>query len=275
MLTVKFGAETYQVPVMPGDMLSDMIVRAGIMPDLRCGGMGICGRCRVELLSGEFREDGTVLMPSPGTPLSAAACHTEVCGEDAEILVPPESTVAADGQIAVDYTPPVGWNTSPGAAGQGIGVAIDIGTTTVAVIWFDLEQNRPLASVSAYNRQAVCGDNVASRISYSVSAPDGLQQLRRLMVTETINPLLHRLAAITGRKTADVTQVFVAGNTVMEHIFLGVSPQSIGVLPFVPQLREFPVTTAAETGLAVNPTATVRLIPAVSPAISAAILPPG
>jgi len=314
MLTISFGNESYEMENESATLLADLIVRAGIMPDLRCGGMGICGRCQVELQFGEFLVDGIKITVVQGQPQVASACRTEVCSGPAAIVVPLEATIHADGQIAIDYeqlpqpqrsgcnleiiaqSVASTYNWSLPAArelGQSLdgdnvsiwaaipagktrrvaavknqpfiplGVAIDIGTTTVAAVLVDWENNAPLASVSAYNRQAVCGDNVASRISYSV-APGGLEKLRRLIVVETINPLLRRLLAETNRKSEDIVKVSVTGNTVMEHLFLGISPRSIGTLPFLPPLREFPELTAAELGLAVNPAALVSLVPAIA-----------
>lgn len=330
MLKIKYGDDTYMVEPSPGIMLAELVGRAGIMLDLRCAGFGVCGRCQVRLTAGDFLVSGEPVTATATNPVDAPACHTEILGTEAEIIVPPESVVHADGQIAVDYTGFVhperractlgqlkrpadftvtarsltaldgyardywplpalrelgenftdttdnqAWVARLEDPGHGwisavrpecftpLAVAIDIGTTTVAVVLLDLDSNEPLCSVSAYNRQAVCGDNVASRISYS-NATGGLERLRRLIVEETINPLLGRLLHETGRTKTDIVKVSVAGNTVMSHLFLGISPRSIGVIPFLPVSRSFAPLSAADCGLAVNPAARVEVLPAIA-----------
>jgi len=266
MLKIKFSDNVYAVEAVPGVMLSELIARTGLMLDLRCAGFGVCGRCRVDLLRGVFTVEGkTVKVGSE--PVSAPACHTLIMGEYAEIAVPASSVVHSDGQITVDYEHIL--NKSPRAIPQSpwyppLGIAIDIGTTTVAIVLIDLAQGEPLASVSSYNRQAICGDNVASRISYSMSGVDSLQRLRHLIVQETINPLLRRLLADAERSADEIGRVSVAGNTVMTHLFIGASPESIGVMPFEPLYRRFPEMTAQEAGLEINPAAIVYILPAVS-----------
>lgn len=261
MLKINFSDNVYQVEITPDTMLSELAARVGIMLDLRCAGFGVCGRCRVELLSGTFIMDGKKTLVD--APVSAPACRTQALGGKAEIFVPAISVVHTDGQIAVDYEhirKPLRSN----VAKKGLAVAIDVGTTTVAMVLMDLERDEPLASVSAYNRQSACGDNVSSRISCAMAAPEKLQHLRHLIVRETINPLLRRLFAETHKNLQEVSKVSVAGNTVMAHLFIGASPESIGVLPFRPMYREFPAMTAKEAGLDVNPEAIVSLIPAIS-----------
>lgn len=330
MLKINFADNTYLVEITPDTMLSELVARAGIMLDLRCAGFGVCGRCQVELRRGEFVIEGKSAIIGIESPLIAPACHTQVCGPNAEITIPTNSVVHSDGQIAVDYEhihktanticqfiqiqPPREfsgtakslaelfgaqkhyWSTDAvrqlgSSYNNGepvwlaelcegdsvswiaavrkqpfapLGIAIDIGTTTVAVVLLDLEKGEPLASVSAYNRQAACGDNVSSRISYSLASAGNLQRLRNLIVKETINPLLRQLFADTGRLGGDVVKVSVAGNTVMTHLFMGISPHSIGILPFLPTVRTFLTTVAAETELDVNPAAQLSILPAIS-----------
>ncbi|MDD5727920.1 MAG: ASKHA domain-containing protein [Victivallales bacterium] len=266
MLKIRFNNHFYQTDNSGGELLSDLITNAGIMLDLRCGGSGVCGRCRVTLISGRFSIKDRIIEVGPGCPVESFSCRTRVESGNAEISVPLTSVIHPDGQIAMDFEllhlqeingPRKIESSFP------LGLAIDIGTTTVAVALLDLERNRVLATVSAYNRQSQCGDNVSSRISYSIGK-GGLEHLRSLLIADTVNPLIRRLLADTGNEASGIGKVSVSGNTVMSHLFLGISPASIGALPFTPATRIYPQRSAAECELEINPAAAVTILPSVS-----------
>lgn len=266
MIKIRFGNQIHQVESSGGELLSELIRSAGLMPDLRCGGSGICGRCRVRLVAGTFSIQDRRVEAAPGRPVDALSCRTRWEGGEAEIAVPADSVIHSDGQIAVDSEllhlpePEAGQAAAPGSP---LGLAVDIGTTTVAVALLDLGRNRILATASAYNRQSQYGDNVTMRIS--CCAEDGkLELLRSLATRETIDPLIRRLLADTGHRAGEIGRVSVAGNTVMSHLFLGISPESIGVFPFRPEVRVYPQRSAAECKLTACPSAPVALLPSVS-----------
>ncbi len=284
MLKIHAGGQTYQFEAIKDRLLSEIAAANGIMLDLRCAGFGICGRCNVDLISGAFSVDGKEIIIS-SEPLRVPACHTKAISQNAEISIPPESLVHTDGQIAVDfdsskYSGKKAWTSEYGKISLSgandwiasrrtitfspLGLAIDIGTTTVAVVLADLETDKALGSASAYNRQSICGDNVASRISYASANPDGLERLQELIIKETLNPLIKRLLASCGKKSENIIKVSIAGNTVMTHIALGLSPESIGQFPFTPLYRKFPALSAASIGLEINPDALIVCAPAVS-----------
>jgi len=143
-----------------------------------------------------------------------------------------------------------------------LGVAIDIGTTNVIATLVDLDSGRILKQASTINRQIACGEDVISRIIYS-EHKGGLKQLNRLVI-HTINKLLNELAAINCTKTSDIDQMVVAGNTTMIHLLLSLSPKYIRQEPYVPTATRFPLVTARELGVKINPNATVYCIPAVA-----------
>ncbi len=116
------------------------------------------------------------------------------------------------------------------------GVAVDLGTTTLAATLVNLADGRLLARASAMNSQIRYGDDVVSRISYGMLHEDGLQQLTQA-VRQDINGLVGRLVQSAGIERSYLYEMVVAGNTVMEHIFLGLDPEAIGKAPFVSVLR--------------------------------------
>jgi len=143
-----------------------------------------------------------------------------------------------------------------------LGVSVDIGTTNVIATLVDLDSGRILEQASTINRQIACGEDVISRIIYS-EHKGGLKQLNQLVI-HTINELLNELAAINCTKTSDIDQMVVAGNTTMTHLLLSLPPKYIRQEPYVPTTTQFPLVTAKELGLKINPNATVYCIPAVA-----------
>jgi uncharacterized 2Fe-2S/4Fe-4S cluster protein (DUF4445 family) len=151
----------------------------------------------------------------------------------------------------------------PGSrVGESLGIAVDIGTTTVAVVLVDLQSGRILDTATGFNRQTSCGEDVVSRIVYSRRG-DGLKRLQRL-VRETINNLLAELCERHELEPSRVDHVVVAGNTTMTHLFLGLDPGSIREEPYAPTATSFPAVRAQEVGLKVNPRASVYCVPAVA-----------
>lgn len=143
------------------------------------------------------------------------------------------------------------------------GVAVDLGTTTVVAVLVDLETGHIAGEVSGYNRQIEVADDVAARITASTEA-GGLEKLRRAFIELTLNPLIDRLCAGAGIERSSILALTVAGNTVMQHLMMGLSPETIGHVPFEPLMREYPETSAAVLGVPLHAQALVYLVPAIS-----------
>lgn len=148
----------------------------------------------------------------------------------------------------------------PGYHEAPLGLAVDIGTTTLAAYLCDLRNGALLATASAMNPQVTCGDDIMSRISYAMEHPQGLAQLQQRVVT-AINDLARQATAEIGRAVEDVVDVTLVGNSVMHHLVLGLDPQPLGVLPFVPVAGGPVDLRAAELGLSLNPGARVHVLP--------------
>lgn len=151
-------------------------------------------------------------------------------------------------------------------AGEGrprLGLAVDIGTTTMAALLVDMADGRVLARASRYNQQIRRADDVASRIARA-ETPEGLEEMRLLAVEETAASLARRLLNEVGAAKEDILALALAGNTVMEHLALGLPVESIGRLPFTLVTHEYPAMTAGECGLPGHPRAAVRVLPCVA-----------
>jgi uncharacterized 2Fe-2S/4Fe-4S cluster protein (DUF4445 family) len=148
--------------------------------------------------------------------------------------------------------------------GDALGVAVDIGTTTVVALLMDLRSGRILSKASMYNQQIRKADDVASRISACRTAEDETE-LQRLILQDTVNPLLSAVCAQAGsRDPHRIFDIVFSGNTVMSHLLLGLPPAGIGRLPFRPVQTRYPEREAGSLGLQAAPHARVRVVPSVS-----------
>ncbi|MBU4120885.1 MAG: DUF4445 domain-containing protein [Proteobacteria bacterium] len=143
-----------------------------------------------------------------------------------------------------------------------LGIALDVGTTTVVAHLVDLQSSETLATKAKYNSQISLGDDVISRIMYS-RTNERLKQLRDLVVND-INDLITGLVMDTKVKFHDVAYIVCAGNTTMVHLLLGLNPANIRREPYVPCAVMPPVIRAAETGIKINPRGLLLALPCVS-----------
>jgi uncharacterized 2Fe-2S/4Fe-4S cluster protein (DUF4445 family) len=149
------------------------------------------------------------------------------------------------------------------------GVAIDIGTTTNVVWLVDLMSGKVMAQAADYNGQIARGEDVISRIIYA-SKGRGLSELQQLVVG-TLNRLLDQAAAEVGASPNEIYRAVVAGNSTMIHLFAGLAPESIRLMPFVTTVNQLPLLRAHELGLQICPDASVDCLPGVASYVGADI----
>jgi uncharacterized 2Fe-2S/4Fe-4S cluster protein (DUF4445 family) len=149
------------------------------------------------------------------------------------------------------------------------GVAIDIGTTSNVVWLVDLLSGQVMAQAIDYNGQIARGEDVISRIIYA-SKEDGLEELQGL-VLKTLNRLLDQVTGERDIGTDEIYKVVVAGNSTMIHLFAGIPPQSIRLMPFVTVVNQVPPFPAREIGLNVNSQAKVDCLPGIASYVGADI----
>ena len=139
-----------------------------------------------------------------------------------------------------------------------LGLAIDVGTTSIVVYLVDMADGTVLAAASGHNQQAACGDDVINRMV--CAEKNGVKKLSR-MALATINNLIDE--ALDGADaTADqVKNVVVSGNTTMAHLLLEIEPHYIRREPYIPTVTEFPILKAGDIGLTANPVAAVFIMP--------------
>ena len=152
---------------------------------------------------------------------------------------------------------------------EPLGLAIDIGTTTMTAYLVDLKSGKVRGSAAEYNGQIARGEDVISRIIYATKG-DGLIELGDL-VRETLGTLLERIRLRTGVDPSAIHKVTVAGNTTMIHLFLGLPPETIRLTPYIPTANQPPPIIAHDLGLAVHPLASVDCLPGVASYVGADI----
>lgn len=140
---------------------------------------------------------------------------------------------------------------------ENLGVAIDLGTTTVVANLIDLNDGSIIDTSSNYNKQIVCGEDVLARIMYAEENDNGLAKLTELII-ETINYLITEFPNIDRNK---ISWINVAGNTVMTHLFLGLEPYYIRREPYIPTANVLPYIKAKDLDIQVNPEAYIFCMP--------------
>jgi len=321
--------------VSPGTTVLDAARRLGVDIDSVCGGRGICGRCQVEPMFGEFAKHGITADAShlspPGTveadyrgrrPLTEdrrlsctatirgdlvvdvpaeSQVHRQVIRKDIDlgdieldpVLVlrlvefgegddllaalgsqwgltglelPPDLDIVADGSglatvaIRDDIQVVAVW---PGLRDRALGVAVDVGSTTLAGHLFDLATGTALATAGTMNPQIRFGEDLMSRVSYVMMNPGGEVELTRA-VRESLDELIGQLCEEGGTTRDEVLELVLVGNPIMHHLLLGLDPTPLGVAPFTLEISEAVDRTATELDLEVHPAARAHTLPCIA-----------
>jgi uncharacterized 2Fe-2S/4Fe-4S cluster protein (DUF4445 family) len=164
---------------------------------------------------------------------------------------------------------------SPGKTFMGYGLAIDIGTTTLAAYLCDLNTGAVIDTLSMMNPQVRYGEDVVSRITYHMGNPGGLERMSADLV-DALNQLVEQALSGGGRLSGDETtgavgpsrftredilDVTIGCNTAMHHILLRLDPEPLGSLPFTPVVHHSLDVKARDLGLRINPSANVFFLP--------------
>ena len=139
-----------------------------------------------------------------------------------------------------------------------LGLAIDVGTTTIVVYLVDMLDGSIIAATSGHNQQAACGDDVINRIV--CAEKDGVVKLSR-MALATINNLISEALAAVNADKSQIKNVVISGNTTMTHLLLKIEPKYIRREPYIPTISEFPILQAGDIGIKANPIAAVFIMP--------------
>ncbi len=149
-----------------------------------------------------------------------------------------------------------------------LGIAFDIGTTTLVGYLIDLESSKELTYAARLNPQVQFGDDVVSRLHYALQQPNGLRQLQQAVV-KGMNEIIAECCQVANVTPTDIYELVCVGNTTMLHLLLGVNPEPIAFAPYVPVFNE-PVTVEAQRlGLRIHPNGILTTLPCVAGYIGA------
>ncbi len=151
----------------------------------------------------------------------------------------------------------------PGFRSYAYGLAIDIGSTTIAAHLYNLTTGENLATGGIMNPQIRFGEDLMSRVSYVLMHPEASDELTDV-VRNGINELIADVAREAGIEPGDILDVTVAGNPIMHHLFLGISPVELGSAPFALATDGALHTRARDVDLQVNAGATVYVLPCIA-----------
>ena len=242
----------------------------GIEIPSECGGRGLCGKCRVRV------EGEGILGPRTEAEKSfklgrneRLACQARVLrGGSIRVFIKSTGRYAIlsdtiEDKVKLDpfvyrKKDKVFWQDRElDKSRDGIyGLAIDVGTTTLVSQIIDLESGKRIATFADKNPQTSFGDDVISRIDYTMRNKNGLRELQNIVI-EGINAGLGRTAEEKGKILNHIYEAVVVGNSTMRSIFFGVKVSSLGVIPFEPLTCEPINRKAEELGLKINPRANV------------------
>ncbi len=234
MVRVKLEPLGRTFEVEAGTPLRDVLFGCGV--EFPCAGRGRCRRCRVRLLAGgapPSEDERRILGERDLAAGWRLACRMTASADVTLEVAQWEASILTD-ESRFTFTPR-----------EGLGVAVDVGTTTLVAQLVDLATANVLAVQTALNPQAVRGADVMSRVEYALS-PAGRAELRDVIRGEIGRMIAEMLAeAVPGRAPKLVT---VVGNTVMHHLFCDVDVRPLAAVPFEPRDDGPKSLCAAELG---------------------------
>lgn len=227
-LTVYDKSNSFQVDCIEGESILDALQRANPDYTAVCGGKGICGKCDIRLLTGQLEIttadkkffskeelDGGYRLACQAHPIEDLTISLEWSSEDRMEIV---TNFKSDNGAQV-------------AEGDEYGIAIDIGTTTLAMSLISIKNGVVVDTYSDLNHQRIYGADVLSRMDGSNEGKkDLLQQLIRKDILVGIYHLVNRNSIEKGK----IKEIVIAGNTTMGHLLMGYSCKTLGVAPFTP-----------------------------------------
>ena len=145
---------------------------------------------------------------------------------------------------------------------QCFAVALDLGTTTLVAVLLDARSGEELAVSAQLNPQTKFGDDVVSRIQHASDTAGGLDQLNAAIL-EMVDQMIGQVAATAGVDRRNIYQVSVSGNTTMQQLLLGINPQYLGEVPFVPAVGRGVSVEAAELALDIHPRGRLYTLPVI------------
>ncbi|GAB6157814.1 ASKHA domain-containing protein [Desulfotomaculum varum] len=233
---VTFIPGSRSLEVTPGLTVLEAARLAGVNLPAPCGGSGRCGKCLVKMTPG----------PNQQTSRYVPACQTTIT-RSVQIELPADHLIILE-QAQVpreELMPAVYWADGvlkhraglrlEGAADRGrlLGLAVDLGTTTMVGYLYDLTDGQRLATAAEVNGQLTYGADVLSRLAHALQGEAAYRQLRQAL-SNSLDQLILNCCRLAQVQSGDIKEIVIVGNTAMIHLLLNLPVHGLAVAPFQP-----------------------------------------
>lgn len=280
-IVIRYEEREIQLKAEKGSNLLQLLQAGGIPISAVCAGTGNCGKCRIRVNKGRGKISTAELGLLTGEEVKKGyrlACRM-VVEDDMEIEVPGEEglqilTGVLDMNIEFNPRPEFDglYGDKEGKGrGKAFGLAVDLGTTTVAVYLLDLLTGEEVAVASFANPQRKYGADVLRRIDYARRGEKELRELQDILIRQ-LNFTIEELAVKNKITVNDIYSLSLAANTVMTHLFTGTDPSGLARPPFRPVFIAPQELSPAELDIKINPRGRIQILPIVSAFIGSDII---
>ncbi len=242
-----------RIELQPRSPLADILAEHGV--EFPCGGADICGGCRVRVIEGNLPariEDKCIFSDDELAQGWRLACRAR-----------PETSLKLE--VGQWTTPILADSTKLAGAGrEGLGVAVDLGTTTIAAQMLDLASGEVLAVRTGLNPQCAHGADVMSRVLFALSS-----QALTPMIRSAVGAMVSDMAR---DRAPELREVLLVGNTVMHHLFAGIDVEPLSHAPFVPKDGGEQRFAPEQLGWPLAPTCLIRFLPCLGGFVGSDIL---
>lgn len=229
-VTIIYGEEKKIVEAEDGEILGDVIASLELPIEQPCAGRGTCGRCKILVEKGANAPDEieeTYLTTGELAMGTRLACRAKIYGDTqvalSPIVVYSNKVFKASNRHKRDRNAP-------------LGLAIDLGSTTVAAYLTMLDNGEVVAGGASLNQQRVYGADIISRLSAAKREQAHGQRLRRLAIS-SINQAINSLN-LSEKMMGRIERVSIVGNVAMHHLLAELPVDTLAVMPFQPYTLE-------------------------------------
>lgn len=229
IITIIYGEKSQTVEASAGSVLGEVIQAAGFPLEQPCAGRGTCGKCKVLCERGVSPPDeieSAHLSPGELALNNRLACRAQVAG-DAQVVLSPlvvySNKIFRSSQRYKSSSAP-------------LGLAVDLGSTTVAAFLVMLDTGEVQAGAASLNQQAAYGADVISRVAAAIESPQHAERLHKLALA-SINQAVDSLR-LSERIWRRIEKVTIVGNVAMHHLLAKLPVDTLAAMPFQPARKE-------------------------------------
>jgi uncharacterized 2Fe-2S/4Fe-4S cluster protein (DUF4445 family) len=262
-LTVRTNSTTRTFFPKKGKTVAQGLQESGVLLNTPCGGYGTCGKCRIRFVT------------SPPPPVPADKNHLSLSELTEGFRLACQHTLTKHTQIEIDAGKgetalhilsdglDLDRGIDPDIAVSSpeepvLGLAVDLGTTTLVLTLHDLKSGKRFGLISAKNPQEQFGTDIISRATAATESPKNLKTLQNILI-QTLNELIRSLTNTPEK----IVHAVLAGNAVMTHLFLGISLDSLVTAPYTAPVTEIQILEGKASGLPIHPGGKITVLPGI------------